>query len=209
MGFAFEDMGLGGPRPYPLGGGERRALTAAVRLLEDVFPEVSAHVLPLVSVGIAVENPVPSMYLSQTPEVIYVGHRMLERETWELADAILHEALHDVSELAHQIRHLLVHSYVEHESATTLLPWSVKQPTRRYFSTWRLLSACHVYVHLAGFRRSVVGPTAEQIEVPTSRARFMLDHLLASPHAESLGEDGRLLVEWMDSSLEAMRGVRA
>ncbi|MFH8339163.1 hypothetical protein [Streptomyces sp. AM6-12] len=209
VGFAFEDMGLGRPRPHPLDRTARQALTAALDLLGEVFPRVAAQVLPFVSVGIVVENPVPSMYLSQTPEVIYVGHHMLERDTWELADAVLHESLHDVTELARQVRQVLVPSYTEDTSATTLLPWSVKQPTKRYFSTWRLLSACHVYVHLAGFRRSVIGPSAEQIEVPTERAQFMLDHLLASPHRDNLGEDGRVLVEWLDHSLKAMLEVRA
>ncbi len=209
LGLAFEDMGLGRPHPHPLDQPARQALTAAVELLGEAFPRVAAQVLPFVSFGIVVENPVPSMYLSQTPEVIYVGHHMLKRDTWELADAILHESLHDVTELARQVRHLLVPSYTEDTSATTLLPWSVKQPTKRYFSTWRLLSACHVYVHLAGFRRSVTGPSAEQIEVPTERARFMIDYLLASPHADDLGEDGRALVEWLDSSLKAMPEVRA
>ncbi|MFE9023922.1 hypothetical protein ACFYNL_35895 [Streptomyces sp. NPDC007808] len=207
--FAFEGMGLGRPHPHPLDRTSRQSLTAAVDLLGEAFPRVAAGVLPFVSVGIVVQNPVPSMYLSQTPEVIYVGHHMLERDTWELADAILHESLHDVTELARQVRHVLVPSYTEDTSATTLLPWSVKQPTKRYFSTWRLLSACHVYVHLAGFRRSVIGPSAQQVEVPTVRARFMLDQLLASPHQDNLGEDGRVLVEWLDSSLKAMREVRA
>lgn len=207
--FAFRDLGLGEPTLHPLDRDARQKLAAAVRLIEQVFPRVATNALPCVSVGLVVENPIPSMYLSQTPEVIYVGHRMIERDVWEIADAILHESLHDASELARQVRHLLAPSYVEHASATTLLPWSVKQPTKRYFSTWRLLSACHVYVHLDGFRRSVIGPAADEITVPTERARFMLDQLLASPHIENLGQDGRLFVEWLNTSIDATREVRA
>lgn len=208
MAYAFASVGLGEPIPHRADAAGQQALAAAVGLLEEVLPRVAEQVLPFVSVGVVVENPIPSMYLSQTPEVIYVGHRMLERQTWELADAILHESLHDTSELARQVRHLFVPAYSEENSATTLLPWSVKQPTKRYFTTWRLLSACHVYVHLAGFRRAVDGPSAEEIQVPAERARFMLDHLLAPPHFDSLGEDGRVFVKWMDRSLEAMREVR-
>ena len=193
---AFADSNLGPLHPATLTAAAHGRIQRAVHLLGQVMPEVAEPALNSVSVGVCMRNDIPSMYLSMTPEVIYVGDRMIERESWELADALLHECLHDQTETMRQVRFLLRSKYHEDRSKTTLLPWSLTQPRPRYFSTWRLLSACHVYVHLSAFRRSLKLDPSVTSE-PLRRARFMIDALLSEPHAADLGRDGESLVAWL------------
>jgi hypothetical protein len=171
----------------------------AVALLNQALPRTCANTVGLAPRLVKIDNVVPSMHLSGSPGFIYISERVFGGSTWVLADALLHETLHEKSNLLRKFRGLLRSSYREATSATTLLPWSVDYGEERHFSTWRLLSAGHVYVHLYALR-CTLGLWYEA-RTPHDRARFMLDALEQPAHLEDLDSDGRLMLEWLNSAI--------
>jgi hypothetical protein len=133
---------------------------------------------------------------------------------WTVAEAILHECMHlKFVELEHT-HSLLARGYSEKVSPRIHPPWHPETVT---WPMNRALTAAHVYVALALY--SVVSEAAapefqarygpckrSMLLVDTSvageRARSLID--LVSKHPESLGQAGRVFLEWMGDILQKL-----
>lgn len=199
---AYADTGLEAFSPRPVDSEDVAAVSEAIVLLGRVVPRICANTVGLAPRLIKIANDVPSMHLSGSPGFVYIAERVLGGDTWVLADALLHESLHEKSNLLRKFRGLLRSSYREATSATTFLPWSVDYGEERHFSTWRLLSAGHVYAHLYVLRCAL--GLRREARIPHDRARFMLDALARPEHDTDLDADGRRLREWLDVAIETI-----
>jgi len=197
---AYADTDLEAFSARPVDSDDVAAVTEAIALLGRVMPRVCANTVGLAPRLVKIANDIPSMHLSGSPGFVYVAERVLGGDTWVLADALLHESLHEKSSLLRKFRGLLRPSYREATSATTFLPWSVDYGEERHFSTWRLLSAGHVYVHLYVLRCAL--GLRREARIPHDRARFMLDALARPEHDTDLDADGRRMREWLDVAIQ-------
>ncbi len=136
------------------------------------------------------------------------------RSPWTIAEAILHECMHlKFVELEHT-HSLMARGYSEKTSPRIHPPW---HPETVSWPMNRGLTAAHVYVALALYS---VASEAAAPELQTrygpckhspllvnasaagERARSLIN--LASRHPESLGQAGRMFLEWMGDILEKL-----
>lgn len=205
------------PRPhvYVAEAETEAAINQALALLQELLP-VAAHSAVSHLHFIAVDDfddVVGSATISRILGTIFLSRSTL-RSPWTIAEAILHECMHlKFVELEHT-HSLMARGYSEETSPRIHPPWHPETVT---WPMNRALTAAHVYVALALY--SVASAAAEPelqaqygpwkrspLLVDTSaageRARSLID--LASRHAESLGQAGRMFLEWMGDILQKL-----
>jgi hypothetical protein len=190
-------------------------INQALALLQELLP-VAAHSAVSHLHFIAVDDfddEVGSATISRILGTIFLSRSAL-RSPWTIAEAILHECMHlKFVELEHT-HSIMARGYSEQASPRIHPPWHPETVT---WPMNRALTAAHVYVALALY--SVASETAapdlqarygpckrSPILVDKSaageRARSLID--LASRHPESLGQAGRMFLEWMRDILQKL-----
>jgi hypothetical protein len=135
---------------------------------------------------------------------------------WWVAEHLFHEALH---QQLYDFRHghsLLVPRYGEKEGPKVCSLWNLPNSERsNFWNTDRVLTAFHVYVHLALLSRiaeyragelsDTYGPVTAMIKGHDAVVRaHYLSEQLRSICWEELGQAGRRLVEWFTSVLDVL-----
>jgi hypothetical protein len=206
---------LPGPRVYLAEVETEATINQALALLQELLP-VAAHSAVSHLHFIAVDdfdNVVGSATISRILGTIFLSRSAL-RSPWSTAEAILHECMHlKFVELEHT-HSLMARDYSEMASPRIHPPWHPETVT---WPMNRALTAAHVYVALSLY--SVASETAapefqarygpckrSPLLVDTSaageRARSLID--LVSRHPESLGQAGRMFLEWMGDILQKL-----
>ncbi|WP_406346881.1 hypothetical protein [Streptomyces sp. NBC_00648] len=189
---------------------------AALSLVRELLPQVAATTFPFVHHLVYLDGRILSMNLPQVPESVFISTELLGRDTIELADALLHESLHEKMVVLRLTRRLMRAGYTDDDSATFLLPWSIDYEKPRHFNAGRIISAAHVYAHLAVLhcaallRDSSGGGVMtdlhrSRISLPYARAACLLDAMTREHVRDEFGEDGRLLREVLVEALESVR----
>lgn len=166
-------------------------LDSAINILETEFTEIWDCCKNTIHLIVLHDSQVVSMQNSYTPETIYLGTAILQKPAWVIADAILHESLHERTLLHRQLWRLLAHEYDEDQAPSVHLPWSGGSVPDRFFTPWRLISAAHVYTHLSIFRNTL--GLQEEMKIPVERGMFMLEALNGEEFDRCLGIEGREL----------------
>jgi hypothetical protein len=208
---------LPGPRVYAAETETEAIINQAMVLLQELLP-VAAHSamshLHFIAVDVVdFDNVVGSATISRILGTIFLSRSVL-RSPWTIAEAILHECMHlKFVELEHT-HSLMARGYSEETSPRIHPPWHSKTVT---WPMNRALTAAHVYVALALYsvaseaavpefqarygtcKRSslLVDPSAAG-----ERARSLIE--LASRYPESLGQAGRMFLEWMGDILQKL-----
>jgi hypothetical protein len=206
---------LPGPRVYVAEAETEATINQALALLQELLP-VAAHSAVSHLHFIAVDdfdNVVGSATISPIFGTIFLSRSAL-RSPWTIAEAILHECMHlKFVELEHT-HSLMARGYSEEASPRIHPPWHAESVT---WPMNRALTAAHVYVALTLYsvaseaaapelqarygpcRRSplLVDPSAAG-----DRARSLID--LVSRHPESLGQAGRMFLDWMGDILQKL-----
>lgn len=217
----YSQIPLDAPAPAEVG-----MLRKGVRLLETLMPNLARSALGHTHVA-AVIAPLGhwadmrSTSLIQVGGGIFLGKPAL-RNPWVAAECLLHESVH---QKLYDFRHghtLLARDFAAEDlgpQPSVVVPWrSPGSGRENAWDTFRALSAVHVYVHLA-----VLGSAAEEREAElaeefgslsdaqprmvTARTAAERAHFLAEGLREScwdeLGPAGRLLIDWLQATLEA------
>lgn len=190
-------------------------INQALALLQELLP-IAAHSavshLHFIVVG-DFDDEVGSATFSRILGTIFLS-RIALRSPWTIAEAILHECMHlKFVELEHT-HSIMARGYSEKVSPRIHPPWHPETVT---WPMNRALTAAHVYVALALYSvaseaaapefQARYGPWKRSpLLVDTSaageRARSLID--LASRHPESLGQAGRMFLEWMGDILHKL-----
>jgi hypothetical protein len=206
---------LPGPRVYVAETETEATISQALALLQELLP-VAAHSAVSHLYFIAVDDfddEVGSATISPILGTIFLSRSTL-RSPWTIAEAILHECMHLKFVELEQTHSIMARGYSEKASPRIHPPWHPETVT---WPMNRALTAAHVYVALALY--SVVSEAAapelqarygpckrSPLLVDTSaaaeRARSLID--LASRHPESLGQAGRVFLEWMGDILQKL-----
>ncbi|MCX5395098.1 hypothetical protein [Streptomyces sp. NBC_00094] len=180
------------------------ALRSGLITVRDHLPLISSTTLPLVHLVLVHRSPIESMYLMQLPETIVVNDELLLKDTGRVAEAILHESLHEKSAALRQIRWLLAPALDTAERFRLSLPWYPPR-RRREFDAWRLLSAGHVYTHIALLNAAMGTPQSiERARECAARASFMMAALADQRFSRALAVDGNALVCQLTEALKSM-----
>ena len=186
----------------------RRRLAGALDLLGRAVPRLAGATLPAVP-GIALigGDRIESAFLATTPSLIYLN-LAVHRDPAALADAILHEALHQ--KLAHTrlVHRLLRPGFDDFADLPVPVPWGDRG--FRWFSLGRALAAAHVYLHLAllHLRMIETGATAgldrqelrRRLVVRSGRARYLLAALGSAQFRAELGADAVPYLAWLEEA---------
>lgn len=198
-------------------------LNEAVSFLHRVIPDIAGSALRHASSVAMIVGPFESGHFAETPEILYLDRRIFTAP-WKVAEALLHESLHQ------KLADLRLSRFVCTELARSPLvtiPWGGRQGNDAVWSIERVLAAAHVYVHL----ELLYVQTARLLEVDrevaglklsaaidnaiskSCRAGFLLQSLGRGRAREGLGSDGEALVQSlvkahsMLSSIE-LNGIR-
>lgn len=176
------------------------AVSAGVALLERTVPGTTGHTLPLVRLLAVLRCDIPSMYLTQVPETVFLSDGLLrDRSPLVVAECLLHESLHEKYTLLRLVRRLLRPGQTDTGGPRVLLPWSLAMGERRRFGVNRLLSTLHVYAHLTALHVAVLTRAALEEHHPEARKRLTTNYergaylarALRFPEiGEHLGPDG-------------------
>jgi hypothetical protein len=206
---------LPGSRVYVAEAETEASINQALALLQELLP-VAAHSavshLHFITVD-DFDDVVGSLTISPILGTIFLSRSALQ-SPWRIAEAILHECMHlKFVELEHT-HSLMARGYSEEASPRIHPPWHPETVT---WPMNRALTAAHVYVALALYSvaseaaapelQARYGPCKRSpLLVDTSsageRARSLID--LASRHPESLGQAGRVFLEWMGDILQKL-----
>jgi len=159
------------------------------------------------------DDEVGSATISRILGTVFLS-RIALRSPWTTAEAILHECMHlKFVELEHT-HSIMARGYSEKTSPRIHPPWHPETVT---WPMNRALTAAHVYVALALYsmvseaaapefearygpcKRS---PILADTNAAAERARSLID--LMSMHPESLGQAGRMFLEWMEDILQKL-----
>lgn len=206
---------LPGPRVYVAEAETGAAISQALALLQELLP-VAAHSAVSHLHFVAVDdfdNVVGSATISPIPGTIFLSRSVLQ-SPWSIAESILHECMHlKFVELEHT-HSLMARGYSEKTSPRIHPPWHPETVT---WPMNRALTAAHVYVALALYTvaseaavpelQARYGPCKRSpllvdASAAGERARSLID--LASRHPESLGQAGRMFLEWMGEILQKL-----
>jgi hypothetical protein len=167
------DCGSGSP---PAAATERT--TAAMALAARLLPGAAATTFPFVHHCVLLPMRIPSMNLPQVPESVFVSTDLLAADLVRLADAVLHESLHEKMIVLRLTRTLMRPGYDDATSATFLLPWSIHDDEPRHFNAGRIISAAHVYTHLSALYLAAL----EDGDAPTELTTAALGRRLAEAY---------------------------
>ncbi|MFE9018140.1 hypothetical protein ACFYNL_06145 [Streptomyces sp. NPDC007808] len=200
---------------------EKTVLADAVRLLDEVLPNVSRSVLSHTHL-VAVFSPSGRWATTRSSSefrisgTIFLSQRTLSN-VWALAEHILHESLHQQLYDIRAGHTLLVPDFARAEAPLVHSLWNMPDATRgNYWDVHRTLAAFHVYAHLALFARAAREPAGDKqyaarygpVEMvgpntALARAHYLGDQLRQQCWAE-LGLAGRQMVDWLHSVLEVV-----
>ncbi|MGW7384458.1 hypothetical protein [Streptomyces sp. NPDC054794] len=204
-------------RPSEVTPDDEIRVSRAMLLLDELVPEIAAGVLPFVHQIVVLDSPIPSLYLTQVPETVFVSAATVHGDTLGLADALLHESLHEKMAVLRLTRRLMRPVYTDEHSARVLLPWSLAHATPRWFNAGRVISAAHVYVHLAVLhatalraghpQRTGCAPQTVRRRLTTAveRGAFLLGSLELDGVRREFGPDGLVLHQKLTRMLAVVR----
>ncbi|MGW3251449.1 hypothetical protein ACWDCX_12840 [Streptomyces fungicidicus] len=201
--------------------GELGVLAKAVRLLEEILPNVARSVLSHTHL-LAVFSPAGRWETTRSSSdfrisgTIFLSQRALSN-VWTVAEHLLHESLHQQLYDVRAGHSLLVPDFARADAPLIHSLWNMPDSTLgNYWDVHRALAAFHVYVHLAFFARAARDPiggrqyTAEygpvQMVGPQTalaRARYLGEQIRKRGWSE-LGPAGHHIVDWLDSVLEVV-----
>ncbi|MFE0516912.1 hypothetical protein [Streptomyces sp. NPDC058964] len=215
---AMTEQGIGAhARPFRVTANEEIRISKAVVLLRELVPEIAGSVLPFVHQIVVLDSPIPSLYLTQVPETVFLSAATVHGDALGLADALLHESLHEKMAVLRLTRRLVRPGYTDEHSARVLLPWSLGQAAPRWFNAGRVISAAHVYTHLAvlhatALRRGRTGRTGcgpqavrKRLAAAVERGGFLLAAIELDSIRREFGPDGQLLHRQLTHLLAAVR----
>jgi hypothetical protein len=206
---------LPGPRVYVAEAETEATINQALELLQELLP-VAAHSAVSHLHFIAADDfddVVGSATIAPIPGTIFLSRGTL-RSPWTVAEAILHECMHLKFVELEQTHSIMARGYSEDTSPRIHPPW---HPETVNWPMNRALTAAHVYVALAVYTvaseaaapelQARYGPCKRSpllvdASAADERARSLID--LASRHPESLGQAGRVFLEWMEGILQKL-----
>lgn len=203
---------------------ERESVINAVRLMANTCPKLAKSVLYHVNLICICDVPEDSKNNQKVhfesfttiliPGTVFISRHML-CNTWLLAEAILHEALHTKLYDCQHTHSLFLSQ--DAEMTTPILSAVWNRPTKDGDDRWTLnrsLFAFHVYVHLAIYlcklRRDVLileasfGPCGYTDLGLSARRAFDRAHYLGQnidKHKHRLGVAGQALLNWLSKML--------
>ncbi|MFI1971044.1 hypothetical protein [Streptomyces cinnamoneus] len=222
-----------GGAPCAPSAGDVVMLRKATRLLGEILPETSrsalghAHVVG-VTPGVGAWRGKSSSSQFRLAGAVFLNRRMF-RNPWWVAEALLHECLH---QKLYDFRH--AHSLLARDARGTGggTAGGLLDELRKVVALWnspgleagnlwdaqRAVAAFHVYVHVALFStlaerrapelRAVYGPPDAPCAMTPSRTAFERAHYLGeglrSVCWAELGPAGRRMVDWLSSVLGAV-----
>jgi HEXXH motif-containing protein len=190
-------------------------INQALALLQELLP-MAAHSAVSHLHFIATDDfddEVGSATISRVLGTIFLS-RSAVRSPWTIAEAILHECMHlKFVELEHT-HSLMARDYSEKTSPRIHPPWHPETVT---WPMNRALTAAHVYVALALYSvaSEAAAPEAQTRYGPCKRSPILVDTRaagerahslidLVSQHPESLGQAGRMFLDWMRDILQKL-----
>ncbi|MFJ2821928.1 hypothetical protein ACIO7M_12525 [Streptomyces toxytricini] len=183
------------------------AVSAGVALLAEALPRTTAHTLPLVRVLCVLRGEIPSMYLTQVPESVFLSDGLLRTHSpLVVGECLLHESLHEKYTLLRLVRRLVRPGQSDTTGPRVLLPWSLTMGERRRFGANRLLSTLHVYAHLTALHVAVLASAAHRDHHAEARTRLTTNYERGAYLAQALrfpeiaghlGPDGLRLRDWL------------
>jgi hypothetical protein len=187
-------------------------LAEAILLLRRVVPALAGSTLPYVAgVALLADCDVESAYLAPTPNLVYLNPDA-HPEVGGLADALLHEALHQKRAHIRLTRALYRPGYDDFSGPQVPIPWGDRG--FRTFSVGRALAAAHVYVHLTALHVALLrtgeggGLTPDAVRrrllVRAGRAAYLVDALSTPRYRAELGADAPDFLAWLAA---AQRGL--
>ncbi|WP_366292678.1 hypothetical protein [Paenibacillus sp. AN1007] len=181
----------------------------AMRLLSETIPELSSDTLSMITAILPVTKTIDSGFTFTTPQLIYVDPELFNSEL-DLADALLHEALHHKLLTIRLTKRMLRPGYNDFGSFSVPIPWGGEN--YRMFPVGRAIAAAHVYLHLSFLFAKILfnsdkyikfGLTLGDIEqrflTRYKRASYLLETLSMSHYRHELGADGIDFITWMNN----------
>ncbi|MGY0233984.1 hypothetical protein [Longispora urticae] len=194
-------------------------ITDSLALLRAVVPEITASAMAHVGAVAVLRAPFESAHLFETPHVIYVDRRML-RHPLVGADSILHESLHQKLVDLRVARFYTKAEFSTAGEGDVVIPWGQSAPgTVRTWPVGRVVSACHVYVHLTLLHLAALSPEHERLGLDAdqvidrlvtryARGRHLSDQLAVSEFRDQLGSDGVGLARDFEAALDILGSAR-
>jgi hypothetical protein len=196
---------------------ERQSIIRAINLLTEIVPKLTESVLHHVNLICICDVPAShggGLHFTSFTTIIAPGTVFLARSllsnTWLLAEAILHEALHTKLYDFQHTHSLFVPKDPEMTAPIVCALWNRAEKGENHWPLNRSLFAFHVYVHLAIYFRSlsprraemeaVFGPCGySDLDVCARRAfdrAHYLEHHIAKC-SKRLGAAGNALLCWL------------
>lgn len=189
---------------------------SAFNLLNETIPQLTSDVLSMITAILPVSKTVDSGFISTNPQLIYVDPEQFHNEL-DLADALLHEALHHKLLTIRLTKRMLRPGYDDFGSFSVPIPWGGNN--YRMFPVGRAIAAAHVYLHLSFLFAKVLsntdepqfGLTLQEIEerllTRYKRASYLLETLSMSHYRHELGADGIDFINWMKNGLQSISNL--
>lgn len=181
----------------------------SLAVLQQALPALSADVLSTVpAIGIF-RGDLISGYSTIAPLHIFVNASFFD-DTVAAAELVLHECLHQKLNDLSLARAMFGPAYIDAESPTLKVPWSVDGNEPRFFSADRCFAAFHVYTHQAlfylGMLATQVGgdtdTTVERLVISWARANHFASGLANSPVRDEFGPDGLQFTTWLNTAVD-------
>jgi hypothetical protein len=189
-------------------------INESVDLLRTLLPSIAASATAHVGAIAVLRAPFESAHLFETPHVIYIHQRMF-RHPLVGADSILHESLHQKLVDLRVARFYTKLAFNTAGPGDVVIPWGQVPGTTRTWPVGRVVSACHVYVHLTllflaaslpehasfGLDPNVV---ADRLVTRFARASYLAAQLGVATYRDQLGTDGVGLADDFASALQVL-----
>jgi hypothetical protein len=188
-------------------------------LLGQLVPHTAHSTLSLVRCLLLVDGAIGSAYFNETPFMYIVGKSRLN-DPLQIADTLLHEALHQKMADIRLTRRILCEEYNDLESTASkdlLIPWGASSP--RIFSVSLGLAAYHFYVHSVLVHASALEhlsssvlmhniaaeEVSERLLLSFKRAAFLETSLRSDIVQSKMGSDGIQFLTWMGDAMIQLR----
>ncbi|MEG3843334.1 hypothetical protein [Microcoleus sp. herbarium14] len=191
-------------------------------LLTQLIPHVSSSTLSLVRCLLLVNGAIGSAYFNETPFMYVVGITGLS-DPLQIANTLLHEALHQKMADIRLTRRILCEDYNDLDSTTSkdlLIPWGASSP--RVFSVSLGLAAYHFYVHSALVHASALEhlpnntllqsidgeKIVSRLVLAFERAAYLETRLRSNAVQKKMGSDGVQFMTLMGDAMIQLQEVR-
>lgn len=193
----------------------KREIEKAMAVLQKTIPNLSKDVMPMISAVLPISTGVESAFVSPTPLLIYIDPVQFTNPL-DLADALIHEALHQKLLTIRLTKRLLRPGYNDFKGMSVPIPWGSQN--FRMFSTGRALAAAHVYVHLTLLHASAFLTYTEyerkqelgnvdivkNLSNRFSRASYLVETLSMRHYRHEFGADGLDFLQWLQKGLQSI-----